>query len=139
MITGNKAPPLGVILFDTAGQKARYGTLLQCASASTVQAALPAVCWNGRKWIPLVHCRADHDSGRGTGKRDLYPKMRPFEEPPTFASHKYAVVEHPYGVTLPFETVSQSLLVIASDQRERGNPFNFDVLRDCFVAWGSSQ
>jgi hypothetical protein len=39
----------------------------------------------------------------------------------------------------PLETVSQFLPVIASDQRERGNPFNFDVLQDCFVAWGSSQ
>ena len=30
-------------------------------------------------------------------------------------------------------TVSQPLPVIASDQRERGNPLNFDALRDCFV------
>jgi len=102
MITGNKAPPLGVILFDTAGQKARYGTLLQCASASTVQAALPAVCWNGRKWIPLVHCRADHYSGRGTGQRDFYPKDASFLRVPYLRPHKYAVVEDPYGVPPPF-------------------------------------
>jgi hypothetical protein len=34
--------------------------------------------------------------------------------------------------TRPEETVLQNLPVIASDQGERGNPLNFDTLRDCF-------
>jgi len=38
-----------------------------------------------------------------------------------------------------YEAVSRFLPVIASDQRERGNPLNFKALRDCAAAGGSSQ
>jgi hypothetical protein len=89
-------------LVGYASQKARHGTFLQSASTATLQAAVPAVCFNRRMWIPLARCNADHDSGRGTGKRGFIRKMRPFEESPTLASHKYAVVEHLYGVPPPF-------------------------------------
>jgi hypothetical protein len=83
-------------LLGYGSQTAWHRTLLQYASAPTVQAALTAVCWDRKIGIQLGCGCADRDSGRGTGQRSFIRKMRHFEESYTFASHNDAVVEHPY-------------------------------------------
>ena len=48
--------------------------------------------------MPLGSLSADHDSGRYTGQRDFYQKDASFRRVPYLRFHRYAIVEHPYGV-----------------------------------------
>jgi hypothetical protein len=103
---GNKAPPevrlasFALMLVKqgpsrlTAG-KARHGTLLQSASAPELQAAFPAVYWDGRQWIPLVYCHATRDSGRITGQRRFDPIDASFRR-----AHAIALVKGHGGLFL---------------------------------------
>ena len=79
------------MLVGYARQTDRHGTVLQPAPTPTLQAAPPAVCLNRGTWMPSGHCIADHDSGRGTGKRIFIRKMCPFEQSHAFASQIYVV------------------------------------------------
>jgi hypothetical protein len=79
------------MLICYAGQTARNGILLQSASTPTLQAALPAVCVNRRKWIPLVLCSVQTAIQAAAQCRGVFiRKMRSFEEFHTFASRNPA-------------------------------------------------
>ncbi len=69
-------------MHSTAVYEAPHGTFLKSASAPDLHAALPAACWNGRWFIPLVRCNADRDSGRNPGLRSFDPKDAAFRRAP---------------------------------------------------------
>jgi hypothetical protein len=95
-------------LFGYTIQTARHSTLLQSASAPTVQAALPAVCWNRWLWIPTGCCDADHDSGRGTGQESFDPKDASFRRAP-YPPLPHGGQASPYGLRLYYRVKAGAL------------------------------